>query len=53
MHPKVELTEVGILFHTQFPSLEIFIKKKVGFRKNYVRPPSISTTFKTDIIKVF
>jgi hypothetical protein len=29
-----ELPQEGILFHTQFPSLGIFINKKVGFRKN-------------------
>ena len=31
---KAELPQVGILFHTQFPSLGIFINKKIGFRKN-------------------
>ena len=31
---KAELPKEGILFHTQFPSLGIFINKKVGFRKN-------------------
>ena len=31
---KAELPQEGILFHTQFPSLGIFINKKVGFRKN-------------------
>jgi hypothetical protein len=30
---KAELPEEGILFRTQFPSLGIFINKKVGFRK--------------------
>jgi hypothetical protein len=49
MHPKAELTEVGILFHTQFPFLEIFIKKRWISKK---LRPSISTTFKTDILKV-
>ena len=34
-HPtKAELPQEGILFRTQFPSLRIFINKKVGFRKN-------------------
>ena len=28
---KAELLQVGILFGTQFPSLGIFINKKVGF----------------------
>ena len=28
---KAELLQEGILFGTQFPSLEIFIDKKVGF----------------------
>jgi hypothetical protein len=31
---KAELLQEGILFCTQFPSLGIFIDKKVGFRKN-------------------
>ena len=31
---KAELPQEGILFRTQFPSLGIFINKKVGFRKN-------------------
>ena len=31
---KAELPQEGILFCTQFPSLGIFINKKVGFRKN-------------------
>ena len=31
---KAELLQEGILFCTQFPSLGIFINKKVGFRKN-------------------
>ena len=31
---KAVLPQVGILFGTQFPSLGIFISKKVGFRKN-------------------
>jgi hypothetical protein len=31
---KAELPQEGILFRTQFPSLGIFIKKKVGFQKN-------------------
>ena len=31
---KAELPQEGILFRTQFPSLGIFIDKKVGFRKN-------------------
>ena len=31
---KAELPQVGILFVTQFPSLGIFISKKVGFWKN-------------------
>ena len=31
---KAELPQEGISFHTQFPSLGIFINKKVGFRKN-------------------
>ena len=30
---KAELLQEGILFRTQFPSLGIFINKKVGFRK--------------------
>ena len=36
-HPylsKAELPQEGILFPSQFPSLGIFINKKVGFRKN-------------------
>ena len=33
-HAKAELPQEGILFRTQFPSLGIFINKKVGFRKN-------------------
>ena len=37
---KAELPQEGILFCTQFPSLGIFINKKVGFRKK-LRPPSI------------
>ena len=32
--PKAELKKQGISFHTEFPSLGIFINKKVGFRKN-------------------
>ena len=32
--PKAELPKEGISFHTQFPSLGIFINKNVGFRKN-------------------
>ena len=43
---KAELSQVGILFHTQSSSLKIFSNKKVGFRKNQ-RPPSIHF-FKTD-----
>ena len=35
MASKAELPQKGILFRTQFPSLGIFINKKVGFRKNY------------------
>ena len=31
---KAELPQEGILFRTQFPSLVIFINKKVGFLKN-------------------
>ena len=31
---QAELPKEGILFHTQFPSLGIFINKKVGFLKN-------------------
>ena len=31
---KAELLQAGILFSTQFPSLGIFINKKVEFRKN-------------------
>ena len=31
---KAELPQEGILFRTQFPSLGMFINKKVGFRKN-------------------
>ena len=31
---KAELPQEVILFRTQFPSLGIFINKKVGFRKN-------------------
>ena len=30
---KAELPQVGIFFRTQFPSLGIFINKKVGFQK--------------------
>ena len=37
---KAEWPQEGILFCTQFPSLVIFIKKKVGFRKK-LRPPNI------------
>ena len=33
-HNKAELPQEGIIFCTQFPSLGIFISKKVGFRKN-------------------
>ena len=33
-HTKAELPQEGILFCTQFPSLGIFINKKVGFQKN-------------------
>ena len=40
MITKAELPEEGILFRTQFPSLGIFISKKVGFQKK-LRPPSI------------
>ena len=32
---KAELLQEGILFRTQFPSLGIFINKKVGFLKTY------------------
>jgi hypothetical protein len=35
---KAELPKEGILFHTQSPSLGIFIDKKVGFRKNSGHP---------------
>ena len=31
---KAELLQEGILFRTQFPSLGVFINKKVGFQKN-------------------
>ena len=31
---KAELPQEGILFLTQFPSLGIFVSKKVGNRKN-------------------
>ena len=31
---KAELPQEGILFCTQFPSLGVFINKKVGFQKN-------------------
>ena len=31
---KAELPQEGILFCTQFPSLGIFVNKKVGFLKN-------------------
>ena len=31
---KAELPQVGIFFRTQFPSLGIFINKKVVNRKN-------------------
>ena len=34
MYSKAELPQVSILFRTHFPSLGIFISKKVGFRKN-------------------
>ena len=30
---KAELPQEGILFCTQFPSLEIFVNKKLGFQK--------------------
>ena len=33
-HIKAEIPQVGTFFCTQFPSLEIFINKKVGNRKN-------------------
>ena len=36
---KAELLQEGILFGTQFPSLGIFISKKLDFEK--LRPPSI------------
>ena len=32
--PKAELLPVGIFFPTQFPSLGIFINKKIGNLKN-------------------
>ena len=31
---KAEILQVGTFFRTQFPSLGIFINKKVGNRKN-------------------
>ena len=31
---KAELLQEGILFRTQFPSLGVFINKKVGFQEN-------------------
>ena len=34
IRPKAEIQQVGTFFCTQFPSLEIFINKKVGNRKN-------------------
>ena len=34
VHYQAELWKEGILFCTQFPSLGIFIDKRVGFRKN-------------------
>jgi hypothetical protein len=37
---KAELQQEGILFRTQYPSLGIFINKKVGFRKK-LRSPRI------------
>ena len=46
---KAELLQEGILFGTQFPSLVIFISKKVEFHKTKT---SLYTTFKTDLIKV-
>ena len=30
---KAKLQQEGILFHTQIPSLGIFINKKMGFQK--------------------
>ena len=33
-HTKAELPKVGISFCTQFPSLGIFVNKKVGNRRN-------------------
>ena len=46
---KAEFPLEGILFCTQFPSLGIFINKKVGNRKTKTTQ---YTAFKTDIIKV-
>ena len=31
---KAKLPQEGILFRNQFPSLGLFINKKIGFRKN-------------------
>ena len=35
---KAEIAQVGTFFNTQFPSLGIFINKKVGNRKNQDHP---------------
>ena len=46
---KPELPQEGILFRTQFPSLGIFINKKLDFEKTKATQ---YTTFKTDILEV-
>ena len=42
---KAELPQEGILFRTHFPSLGIFVNKKVGNQKN-------NTTFIISVLKV-
>ena len=49
---KAEFAEKGTFFANRFPSLRTFVNKKDGIWNNYVSPPSIHTTFKTDVIKV-
>ena len=46
---KAELLIVGTFYRTQFPSLGIFMYKKVGNQKIKTTQ---RTTFKTDLIKV-
>ena len=42
---KAELPKEGILFHTQLPSLGIFIDKKLDFEKTKT---TLYTSFKTE-----